>query len=211
MGSANQLDLLKDRIEYEENIFGKGNNYYEFTDSEDNAIYTLKENPQVGDMTYIYVEQEMLENKEITSVDEETTEENEQTIVKTNSIVVDDVSYNNTEKNIVVYEVYIKVLKRLLKDSKYIALSLRFPYRDYSIIELPKRYYNWQLRCCVEIYQGIGTEGVKSYAENGLSWTRDSGYISYELRGEIEPMVGIIVEEESEDESNNDEEVQSNQ
>ena len=87
---------------------------------------------------------------------------------------------------------YIKVLNRLLDDSKFIALSLRFPYEDYSETELPKKYYNWQLRCSVEIYQGIGTEGIKSYAENGLSWTRDSGYISYELRGEIEPLVGYI-------------------
>lgn len=99
-------------------------------------------------------------------------------------------------------ETYEKVLNRLLEDSKYIALSLRFPYKDYSNIELPKKYYNWQLRCSQEIYQGIGSVGIKSYAENGLSWTRDSGYISYELRGEIEPMVGYIddeVQEESDD------------
>ena len=49
--------------------------------------------------------------------------------------------------------------------------------------------------CCQEIYQGIGTEGIKSYAENGLSWTRDSGYISYELRNEIESVVGYIKKE----------------
>lgn len=97
-------------------------------------------------------------------------------------------------------ETYEKVLNRLLDDSKYIALSLRFPYDDYSDIELPKKYENWQLRCCVEIYQGIGTEGIKSYAENGLSWTRDSGYISNELRGEIEPLAGVIREKEDEDE-----------
>lgn len=88
--------------------------------------------------------------------------------------------------------IYEKVLNRLLEDSKYVALSLRFPYQDYSNIELPKKYYNWQLRCCVEIYEGIGTQGIKSYAENGFSWTRDSGYISFELRGEIEQIVGYI-------------------
>ena len=99
-------------------------------------------------------------------------------------------------------ETYEKVLNRLLEDSKYIALSLRFPYKDYSNIELPKKYYNWQLRCCQEIYNGIGTEGIKSYSENGLSWTRDSGYISYELRGEIEPMVGYIEEEVEESDDN---------
>lgn len=94
---------------------------------------------------------------------------------------------------------YEKVLNRLLEDSKYIALSLRFPYKDYSDIELPKKYYNWQIRCSEEIYKSIGTIGIKSYAENGLSWTRDSGYISYELRGEIEPMVGYIEEVDADD------------
>lgn len=94
--------------------------------------------------------------------------------------------------------IYEKVLNRLLEDSKYVALSLRFPYQDYSNMELPKKYYNWQLRCCEEIYKGIGTQGVKSYAENGLSWTRDSGYISYELRGEIEQVVGYITPTEEE-------------
>lgn len=91
---------------------------------------------------------------------------------------------------------YEKVLNRLLEDSKYIALSIRFPYQDYSNNELPNKYKNWQLRCCEEIYNGIGTQGIKSYSENGLSWTRDSGYISYELRNEIESFVGYITSEE---------------
>lgn len=96
------------------------------------------------------------------------------------------------------YQTYMQVLKNLLEDSKHIALSLRFPYKDYSNMNLPTKYNNWQLRCCVEIYQGIGTEGIKSYSENGLNWTRDSGYISLELRDEIEPVVGhIVVEDET--------------
>lgn len=99
------------------------------------------------------------------------------------------------------FQVYKDGLNRLLEDSKYLALSLRFPYQDYSNIDLPKKYYNWQLRCAEEIYKGIGTVGIKSYAENGLSWTRDSGYISYELRGEIEPMVGVITQEVEESEA----------
>lgn len=93
-------------------------------------------------------------------------------------------------------ETYEKVLNRLLEDSKYIALSIRYPYQDFSNMELPNKYKNWQLRCCQEIYNGIGTEGIKSYSENGLSWTRDSGYISYELRNEIESYIGYILEED---------------
>lgn len=89
-------------------------------------------------------------------------------------------------------ETYEKVLIRLLEDSKYQALSLRFPYQDYYEMELPKKYYNWQLRCCEELYKMIGTNGIISYSENGLSWTRDSGSISKNLRDEIEPVVGYI-------------------
>lgn len=198
--TKSQLDLLKERIEYEENIFGEGINYYEFADSEENSIYTLKENPQVGDMTYLYVEEEMIENKPVESITEETITIDGVDYATTSAIVIEDITYNKTGATVVVYETYIKVLKRLLEDSKYIALSLRFPYQDYSNLELPNKYYNWQLRCCEEIYNGIGTEGIKSYSENGLSWTRDSGYISYELRGEIEPLVGYIIQEESEEE-----------
>ena len=99
-------------------------------------------------------------------------------------------------------ETYKKVLERLLEDSKYIALSLRYPYQDYSDLELPKKYYNWQLRCSEELYNSIGTQGIKSYSENGLSWTRDSGYISYELRSEIEQIVGYIIVEDDEGEQN---------
>ena len=88
--------------------------------------------------------------------------------------------------------IYEDVLIRLLDDSKYLGLSIRYPYQDFEGLELPNKYKNWQLRCCEELYNGIGTQGIKSYAENGLSWTRDSGYVSYELRNEIESMIGYI-------------------
>ena len=193
MESATQLDLLKERIEYDKNIFGEPIEYYEFSNNE-KTIYTLKSIPEINDMTYEYINNEMIEYKKIDSVNTHEVIENQITTIVLDSIVVDGTTFNPTENIINVYETYIKVLKRLLGDSKYIALSLRFPYEDYSEIELPKKYNNWQLRCAVEIYQGIGTEGIKSYSENGLSWTRDSGYISHELRGEIEPLVGVIKE-----------------
>ena len=89
-------------------------------------------------------------------------------------------------------EVYEQVLKNLLDDSKYIALSIRYPFDDYSSIDLPKKYNNWQLRCSVELYQGIGKENIKSYAENGIQWTRDAGNISNDLLDEIMPTIGVI-------------------
>lgn len=94
---------------------------------------------------------------------------------------------------------YENTLKKLLEDSKYIALSLRYPYQDYSNMELPKKYNNWQIRCCEELFNLIGTNGIKAYSENGLSWTRDSSNLSYNLISEIEPMVGYIVVEDSEE------------
>lgn len=97
-------------------------------------------------------------------------------------------------------QTYEVCLERLLEDSKHIALSLRYPYQDTTDMSLPIRYYNWQLRCSVELYQAIGNEGIKSYAENGLSWTRDSGYVSYELRNEIEQIVGYIIPNEDSEE-----------
>ena len=90
------------------------------------------------------------------------------------------------------YNQYEDILNRLLEDSKNLALSLRFPYQDYSSMELPKKYYNWQLRCCEELYRNLGTQGIKSYSENGLTWTRDSSYITHELESEIEPIIGYI-------------------
>lgn len=190
MESATQLDLLKDRIEYEQNIFGEGTKYYGYSNELLADVYTLSEEPQVDDVVYNLIDEEMVEFGKITSVN-----------LSLGLIVVDDVEYTYFGES-TIYETYIKVLKRLLEDSKYIALSLRFPYEDYSDIELPKKYYNWQLRCAAELYQSLGTEGIKSYAENGLSWTRDSGYISYELRSEIESIVGVIrpIIEENEDE-----------
>lgn len=206
MGSENiQLELLKQRIEYDEKIFGEVKEYYEFADSEENSIYTLKENPQVGDMTYIYDNELMIQYKPIESVSEVSNTINEITYTSVESFVIEDITYTPTNLVVSVLETYIKVLNRLLEDSKFVALSIRFPYQDYSNMDLPSKYKNWQLRCCQEIYQGIGTEGIKSYAENGLSWTRDSGYISYELRSEIESFVGYIqeeVEEETTEEEN---------
>jgi hypothetical protein len=91
--------------------------------------------------------------------------------------------------------IYNKCLNCLLEDSKYIALSIRFPFQDYYEIELPKKYNNWQLRCAEELYALIGKLNVKSYAENGISWTRDSGNISDSLKEEIIPCVGVIKNE----------------
>lgn len=98
-------------------------------------------------------------------------------------------------------EIYNQTIDRLLEDAKEDALSLRFPYKDTTDMELPKRYYNWQLRCAEELYNLIGSINIKSYSENGLNWTRDTAYLSTYLVNKIEPIIGYIVEEEDTDES----------
>ena len=182
-----QLELLQERIEYDPLIFGEGIKYYGYSNELYANVYTLSNEPKVNDIAYNLVNEEMVQFGIITSVN-----------LSLGTIVVNDIEFTYFGDT-TIYETYNKVLNRLLEDSKYVGLSLRFPYKDYSNIELPVKYKNWQLRCCEEIYQGIGNVGIKSYAENGLSWTRDSGYISYELRGEIEPMVGYIEESGSDD------------
>lgn len=89
-------------------------------------------------------------------------------------------------------DIYNKTIKRLLEDAKEDALSLRFPYKDTTGMELPLRYYNWQLRCAEELYKLIGNVNIKSYSENGLNWTRDTANLSTFLVNKIEPIVGWI-------------------
>lgn len=97
-------------------------------------------------------------------------------------------------------EIYNSTIERLLEDAKEDALSLRYPYKDTTDMELPSRYYNWQLRCAEELYNLIGSINIKSYSENGLNWTRDTAYLSTYLVNKIEPMIGFITEPEEDDE-----------
>lgn len=123
----------------------------------------------------------------------------EEVVVSQNDLLKERIPYEETifESQ----EIYNKVIDRLLEDAKEDALSLRFPYQDTTDMELPKRYFNWQLRCAEELYNLIGSINIKSYSENGLNWTRDTAYLSTYLVNKIEPLVGYIKEEEDENES----------
>lgn len=88
------------------------------------------------------------------------------------------------------YDNYENVLKDMLKDAKFIALSQLYPYEDFSEYNLPKRYWDWQIRACCELYQLAGKEGITTYSENGLSWTRYSDGLSKKLFDELIPNVG---------------------
>ena len=85
---------------------------------------------------------------------------------------------------------YEQVLRDLLEDSMYIGLSILFPFEDFSSKSFPKKYYNWQLRCCVELYGMEGPVNIASYSENGLSWTKFKSGLSKDLLNELIPRVG---------------------
>lgn len=85
---------------------------------------------------------------------------------------------------------YEQILQDLLEDSMNIGLSILFPYQDFSEKSFPKKYYNWQLRCCVELYNSTGTANIASYSENGLSWTKFKDGLSQSLLNELISKVG---------------------
>lgn len=90
-------------------------------------------------------------------------------------------------------EQYETILNDLLEDSKNIALANLYPFLDWSEIELPKKYYNWQLRACLQIKNALGYEGLKSYSENGLRFSRGSdSLLSNELMEELISRVGTL-------------------
>lgn len=95
---------------------------------------------------------------------------------------------------------YSNLLTSLLEDSLNIGLSLKYPFDD-TKTTLPKRYDNWQIRCCLELYKLAGNENIKSYKENGLEWTMFRDGLSLNLVHEIIPQVGIPKVAEKEDEN----------
>lgn len=99
-------------------------------------------------------------------------------------IIYNEDIFTNTEN-------YEMVLDDLLEDSKYIALSTLFPYDDYSAIELPTMYNNWQIRACIELYNMADKSIYKSYSENGINFSKDSDGLSNSLMSELIPKVGI--------------------
>lgn len=107
------------------------------------------------------------------------------------------IPYNQTIHGTV--ENYTDVLSSLLEDSLNIGLSLKYPFND-TKTELPDRYKNWQIRCCMELYKLAGNENIKSYKENGLEWTLFRDGLSTKLVHEIIPQIGIpkVVEKEDE-------------
>lgn len=89
-------------------------------------------------------------------------------------------------------KLYENMIEALLEDSKNIALSNIYPFKDWSEMELPAKYKNWQIRASIELYNLADKAGIKSYAENGLSWSRETDLLSAGLMEEITPRVGVL-------------------
>jgi hypothetical protein len=89
-------------------------------------------------------------------------------------------------------ENYEVVLKDLLEDSKNILLETLYPFEDSTDLAVPKRYYGWQLRCCVELYNLADKQGITNYSENSLSWTKLSDGLSNSLMNSITSHVGVL-------------------
>ncbi|MEG1506028.1 MAG: hypothetical protein RR478_00870 [Bacilli bacterium] len=87
---------------------------------------------------------------------------------------------------------YLDVLNCLLDDTKIIALSVLFPFEDYSTMELPNNYLNWQLRACIELYNIGDKAGITSYSENGISWSKNFDGLSVSLMNELVPKIGAV-------------------
>ena len=67
-------------------------------------------------------------------------------------------------------------------------LNLLYPYHeDRTGLTVPTMYTNWVTRCAKELYQMLGVEGLISYSENQLSWTKATDGISKDLILEVLP------------------------
>ena len=88
-------------------------------------------------------------------------------------------------------ENWVIVLTDLLKDSAYILLETLYPFDDFATYLIPRKYYNWQLRCCVELYNLADKQGITNYAENTISWTKLSDGLSNSLMSKITSKVGV--------------------
>jgi hypothetical protein len=94
---------------------------------------------------------------------------------------------------------YMVIIDELIESSKYIALSLKYPFlEDYSDLEVPTKYKDWQYRCCIELYklQNSSIGSFVSYSENGLGWSKLTDGLPQSLLNEITPHVGVPQKEE---------------
>lgn len=86
---------------------------------------------------------------------------------------------------------YDLIMEDLIINSRFKALSILYPFHDYSIKELPLKYINWQYRCCIELFNLADKQGFSSYSENGLNWSRMTDGLSTQLIDELIPKAKV--------------------
>ena len=88
------------------------------------------------------------------------------------------------------------LLKELLLSAALLWASLRYPTSKVPVdvtgdAIVPILWSDWVLRCAMELYSKMGTEGQTGHNENGISRAYDSGTVSISLKQEVTPLVGI--------------------
>lgn len=76
--------------------------------------------------------------------------------------------------------------KDRLEDAKLVFLNRVYPF-DKNINDIPERYIGWQTRCAIELHYLAEDGDFTSYAENGLSWSKDGSGLSSKLLEELPP------------------------
>lgn len=81
------------------------------------------------------------------------------------------------------------ILNDCLESAKSAILARRYPFGQSSILE--ERFEDLQFRIALDLYNKIGAEGQFGHAENGVSRTWESSWISKQLLMEVTPLVGV--------------------
>ena len=76
--------------------------------------------------------------------------------------------------------------KDRLEDAKLVFLNKVYPF-DKEKTDIPARYTGWQTKCAIELHYLAEDGDFTSYAENGLSWSKDSSGLSDKLLQELPP------------------------
>lgn len=132
------------------------------------------------------MEENVTNNEEVVNEEEKTIEEIQLEKLKERIPNDEDIFGDN----------YETILKNLLEDAKNIALAEIYPFQDFYEYDLPKKYLNWQIRAAIELYNLGDKNGIISYSENGLSWTKENGSLSKSLMSEITRKIGVPRKEE---------------
>lgn len=77
-----------------------------------------------------------------------------------------------------------------ITSAKNAILARRFPYQEWPET-VPAQYVDLEFRIAMDLYNKIGAEGQLSHAENGVSRTWESSWVSKQLLSEVTPLVGV--------------------